>query len=198
MKIHELLERDPRTIGLANQGQARLRSERTPQAVAELRHELESFVCDGEYGRALERILSQFLVGVSKPKQSAAWVAGFFGSGKSHLLKMLGHLWLDTPFEDGVSARTLVRGLPDDVRAHLRELDTKAARLGVPLKAPSGTLPAGSGDFVRATILSIILDACDLPTQYPQAEFVFWIREQGLSSRCELRSKKLESPGSPS
>lgn len=179
-KIHELLERDPKSIGLANQGQARIRAERTDQATAELRLELESFVCDGEYGRAIERILSRYLESLRKPKQSAAWVAGFFGSGKSHLLKMLAHLWVDTPFSDGVSARTLVRGLPDDVRAHLRELDTQAARAGVQLKAPAGTLPSGSGDHVRATILSVILDACDLPTQYPQAEFVFWAREQGF------------------
>ena len=180
MKIHELLERDPRTIGIANDGQARIRSERTDAAAQELRQELESFVCDGEYGRALERVLSDFLEHLRKPRQSAAWISGFYGSGKSHLLKMLGHLWVDTAFPNGVSARTLVRGLPEEVQALLRELDTQAARAGVPLLAPAGTLPSGSGEHVRATILSIILDACDLPIQYPQAEFVFWARENSF------------------
>ena len=34
-------------------------------------------------------------------------VSGFFGSGKSHLLKMLAHLWVNTEFEDGATARGL-------------------------------------------------------------------------------------------
>jgi len=180
MKIHEILDRDPRSSGLANNGQARITGLSDERANKELRAELETFVCDGQYGDAIQRILSNYLTNLDRPRQSAAWVSGFFGSGKSHLLKMLGHLWVNTQFPDGSTARSLVRELPADVKAQLKELDTEATRSGKPPVAAAGTLPAGSGDHVRRTILSIILQACGWPDQYAQARFCFWLRDEGL------------------
>lgn len=180
MKIHEVLERDPRTHALANSGQARITFDKDKRAIAELRAELETFVCDGQYGDAIERILTSYLTNLDRPKQDAAWVSGFFGSGKSHLLKMLGHLWVDTRFEDGATARSLVNGMPDEIQANLVELDRRVTRSKLPPKAAAGTLPAGSGDFVKMTVLSIILEACNLPQQYAQAQFCFWLKEQGF------------------
>ena len=56
--------------------------------------------------------------------------AAFFGSGVSHLLKMITHLWVNTTFEDGATARSLVRGgLPDEVDC------AAASRVGHPRKA---------------------------------------------------------------
>jgi len=179
MKIFEALDRDPRTSSLANEGQARITETRDDRAIRELRAELETFVCDGQYGDAIERILQSYLTQLDRPRQHAAWVSGFFGSGKSHLLKMLGHLWVDTPFEDGSTARSLVPQLPDEIVALLRELDTQVARSGKPAIAAAGTLPSGSGDHVRLTVLSIILRACGLPEQYPQAQFCLWLQDQG-------------------
>ena len=65
MKIHELLARDPRTHALANSGQARITSGDDERAIKELRAELETFVCDGQYGSAIERILSSYLTAYS-------------------------------------------------------------------------------------------------------------------------------------
>jgi len=181
VKIYELLDRDPRTARLANNGQARITDGADEKALAELRAELETFVCDGQFGDALQRILDCYLANLGTPRQDSAWVSGFFGSGKSHLLKMLTHLWVNTPFEDGSTARSLVRGgLPDEVEAQLRELDTHARRTGKPAVAAAGTLLGGSVDHVRHTVLSILLRACGWPAQYPQALFCFWLREQGL------------------
>ena len=181
MKIHEVLDRDPRTTRLANNGQARIADVADGPALEELRAELETFVCDGQFGDALQRILDRYLANLGTPKQDSAWVSGFFGSGKSHLLKMLTHLWVNTPFPDGTRARGLVRGgLPDEVQAQLRELDTHAHRAGRSPVAAAGTLLGGSVDHVRHSVLSILLRACGLPAQYPQARFCFWLREQGL------------------
>ena len=179
MKIYEALDRDPRTSSLANNGQARISAALDDRAIKELRAELETFVCDGQYGDAIERILRDFLTQLARPRQNAAWVSGFFGSGKSHLLKMLGHLWVDTRFEDGSTARSLVRELPEEIVALFRELDTQVARSGELAVAADGTLPSGSSDLVRLTVLSVILRACGLPEQYPQAQFCFWLQEQG-------------------
>ena len=181
MKIHEVLDRDPRTARLANNGQARIADVDDGPAREELRAELETFVCDGQFGDALQRILDRYLANLGTPKQDSAWVSGFFGSGKSHLLKMLTHLWTNTEFPDGATARGLVRGgLPDEVQAQLRELDTHAHRAGRSPVAAAGTLLGGSVDHVRHTVLSILLRARGLPAQYPQARFCFWLREQGL------------------
>ena len=181
MRIYEVLDRDPRTARLANNGQARIADAADEAAREELRGELETFVCDGQFGDALERILDRYLANLGTPKQDSAWVSGFFGSGKSHLLKMLTHLWVNTPFPDGTSARGLVRGgLPDEVQAQLRELDTHAHRAGRSPVAAAGTLLGGSVDHVRHSVLSILLRARGLPAQYPQARFCFWLREQGL------------------
>ncbi|MCY4075739.1 MAG: BREX system P-loop protein BrxC [Acidobacteria bacterium] len=181
MKIHEALDRDPRTERLANNGQARIADVDDGAAREELRAELETFVCDGQFGDALQRILDRYLANLGTPKQDSAWVSGFFGSGKSHLLKMLTHLWTNTEFPDGATARGLVRGgLPDEVQAQLRELDTHAHRAGRSPVAAAGTLLGGSVDHVRHTVLSILLRARGLPAQYPQARFCFWLRERGL------------------
>ncbi len=55
--------------------------------------ELQTFVTDGEYGRGLIRILELFLAALGRGDQGAVWISGFYGSGKSHLAKMLGALW---------------------------------------------------------------------------------------------------------
>ena len=180
MKICDVLDRDPRTSSLANNGQARITETVDDQAKAELRAELETFVCEGQFRDALQRILERYLSSLGKSRQEAAWVSGFFGSGKSHLLKMLTHLWVNTRFRDGANARTLVRrGLPDEIKAQLRELDTQAQRIGKPPVAAAGTLLGGSVDHVRSTVLSILLRARGWPAQYPQARFCFWLRDQG-------------------
>ena len=184
MKIRELLDRDPLATPLANSGQARLTSGEDAKVVAELRGELETFVCEGQFADALQRILERYNANLDGSRQDSAWVSGFFGSGKSHLLKMLAHLWANTAFEDGVTARGLVlRGLPQGVEAALRELDVRAKRTGKPAVAAAGSLLGGNVDHVRLAVLSILLRACGWPTQYPQARFCFWLREEGLLDR---------------
>jgi hypothetical protein len=173
MKIHELLKNDIRQFGLANQGQSRL------DVNEALDEELRLFVCDGQYGKSLDLILSRYLANMQSSKQGAVWVSGFYGSGKSHLLKMLGHLWVDTELKPEIRARQLVAGLPPDVTAHLRELDSHATRQKVEKFSAMGTLPAGSGDMVFATILSVILTAKGLPEQIHLANFVLWLRDKG-------------------
>lgn len=185
MKVHEVLDRDPRGARLANNGQARIDADGAGSGFADdgaakiLREELETFVCDGRFGDGLQRILDRYLTNLSSSRQDAAWVSGFFGSGKSHLLKMAAHLWSNTSFGDGATARGLVGGrLPGDVEAALRELDTQARRAGTRPVAAAGTL-LGGNDWVRRTVLEIILRSRGWPPQYAQAVFCFWLRDEG-------------------
>jgi hypothetical protein len=178
-QIFQTLQRDPRTSPLANNGQARITTLDDDNARRELEGELSTFVCDGQYGQAMERILQSYLSQQGQARQNAAWVSGFFGSGKSHLQKMLGHLWANTEVSPGKRARDLVLELPDGVKAHFRELDTLAARSGKPLMAASGAMPSGAKDAVRKTVLAILLKAVGMPEKVPQARFCFWLREKG-------------------
>ena len=180
-KIHQLLDRDPLQAGLANNGQARIVQGSDERIMRELRAELETFVCKGQFADALERILERYLGNFDDSRQDAVWVSGFFGSGKSHLLKMLAHLWVNTGFEDGQTARGLVGDrLPPAVRHALRELDTRSKRLGRRPVAAAGSLLGGNVGHVRLSVLSIVLRACGLPEQYAQARFCFWLRGEGL------------------
>ncbi len=163
--------------------------------MAELRGELETFVCEGQYADGVQKIIRSFLDNLGKTSQRGAWVSGFFGSGKSHLLKMLCHLWQDTAFADGATARSLVPSIPEDLRALLRELDTAGKRAGG-LIAAAGALPSGTTDNVRLTILAILLRAVGLPEQYPQARFCLWLHSQGkfaeVKSAVEAAGKSFE------
>ena len=184
MKIHELLDRDPLQVRLANNGQARITGGTDPRVMRELRAELETFVCTGRFADALQRILERYLTHVDSPRQDAVWVSGFFGSGKSHLLKMLAHLWEDTKFDDGATARGLVAGrLPSEVGDALRELEVRARRIGKPPVAAAGSLLGGTIGHVRLSVLAVLLRARGFPEQYPQARFCFWLRENGLLDR---------------
>jgi hypothetical protein len=178
MKIKDILQRDPSTHPLVNQGQARITGEADDKEIKELRGELSTFVCEGQYSDGIQRILSSYLANITQTSQRAAWVSGFFGSGKSHLLKMLCHLWADTKFPDGSTARSLVPAMPDDLRDLLRELDTAGKRSGG-LLAAAGALPSGTTDHVRLTILAVLLRGVGLPDQYPQAQFCLWLHDQG-------------------
>lgn len=184
MKIKDTLQRDPATHPLVNQGQARIADQATDAEVSELKGELSTFVCEGEYREGLQRILQSYLTCLTQSGQKAAWVSGFFGSGKSHLLKMLCHLWQDTAFPDGSTARGLVPSLPDDIRALLIELDTQGKRSGG-LFAAAGALPGGTTDNVRLTVLSILLRGAGFPEQYAQARFVLWLHEREFLARVK-------------
>ena len=178
MNVQDVLQRDPASHPLVNKGQARIADREDAQVMQELRGELSTFVCEGQYADGIQRIVRSFLDDLGRTSQRGAWVSGFFGSGKSHLLKMLCHLWRDTEFPDGATARSLVPAIPEDLAALLRELDVAARRAGG-LLAAAGSLPSGSTDHVRLTILGLLLRAAGLPAQYPQARFCLWLHAEG-------------------
>jgi hypothetical protein len=196
MKNREIFQRDPAVTKLLNDGVAAVTESTTQKEIETLRYELEHFVCEGQYKGGLTRILESYLGNADSTVQPAAWVSGFFGSGKSHLLKMFRHLWVDTQFEsDGATARGLTQ-LPDEVSDLLKELDTLGKRCGG-LHAASGTLPSGGGESVRLAVLSIILRSKGLPSSLPQAQFCLWLQKnniyENVKSSVESAGKDFQS-----
>ena len=189
MTNRELYFRDPTTIELLNNGVSKV-SEigHDERQIKTLRFELDTFVCDGEYARGLERILKAYLDGLGREEQKAVWVSGFFGSGKSHLVKVLRYLWEDYHFADGATARSLVK-LPAEIADLLKELSNRSKPLGG-LRAAAGTLGAGSMENVRLAFVQLVLRSAGLPEDLAHAKFILWLRSSGLEMPVAKALKK--------
>jgi len=85
MKTKEVFLKDPLSWRIVNEGVSSNNDE-NPDT---LRYELETLVCEGEYLNGMRRILQGYLDNFNAPEQKAAWISGFYGSGKSHLAKVL-------------------------------------------------------------------------------------------------------------
>ncbi|MDP9459004.1 MAG: BREX system P-loop protein BrxC, partial [Actinomycetota bacterium] len=127
----ELFVEDPTQKDIPNLGVAKVGQPDDDSSWRVLRYELESFVCEGEYERGLDRILSTYLSHLDQDSQPTVWVSGFYGSGKSHLVRVLEHLWRDEeiPGANGATARGLVT-VSQRVEDSLRELTAAGKRAG--------------------------------------------------------------------
>ncbi len=187
----EVFAVDPTGRTLPNDGVTSLDPPRTKAEWAVLKYELEQFVAEGEYREGLRRVLSSYLAHLDKQTQPACWVSGFYGSGKSHFLRVLASLWTN-PIIDGVAARSLVK-LPEEVKDLLTELDSFAKRDRTVAFAAAGVLRRGQSASLAQPLLEIILSAADLPTQYGPAKFALWLHEEGVwdpfVTQLEVRGK---------
>jgi len=188
MLNREFYEKDPRTNILLNNGVAKVTTGQSDPEIDTLRYEISNFVCDGQYADGLKRILTTYLANLDKSEQPGVWVSGFFGSGKSHLVKMVQHLWIDYEFPDGAKARGLAK-LPTQAKELLKELSTVAKRSGG-LHAAAGTLGSGAGESVRLELLGIIFKSVGLPEQYASANFVMWLRHEGMEEAVRHHLEK--------
>lgn len=178
MLNREVFYEDPGRRALPNLGVARVARPDSHQEWEKLQFELSHFVSDGEYGQGLDRVLSQFLGYVGQSKQPAVWVSGFYGSGKSHFLRVLEHIWMDTTLPDGSTARGITN-LTQPIEDDLREL-TSAGKRGGGLWAAAGSMLTVSDSSPRLALLKILFMAAGLPSHYGQARLVIWLKQQGM------------------
>lgn len=194
IKNREVFLTDPMTFTIPNEGVTKVLNPETPEQWDVLRYELSHFVCDGEYREGLERVLQTYLAHLNKPEQPAVWVSGFYGSGKSHFVRVLEYIWRDVELPDGARARGLAK-LPREIQDLLRELSTVGTREGG-LWSAAGTLGAGSGS-IRLAMLGILFRAMGLPTQYAPACFVIWMKQKGVyeavRAGVEARGETMDS-----
>ncbi len=182
MQNRELFLKDPLAWQIANEGV----SSNNVEDPETLRYELDTFVCQGEYQTGLVKILQGYLDNLGK-EQKAAWVSGFYGSGKSHLVKVLRYLWTDFALPDGVTARTLAT-LPQDIRDLLKELSTRARQNGG-LHSAGGTMKAGVGS-VRLRLAGIVLLSVGLPENLSVARLLMDLRDEGTLGDIQDRIRQ--------
>ena len=177
MKNKELFNLNPQENNLLNDGVVEINISKDENGITTLRHELKTFVCEGEYQKGFFRILDTYLKFIDQPKQPAVWVSGFFGSGKSHLVKMLGYLWQDYKFQNGETARN-IKPLPQDIRDLFVELERKQNLHGK--LSIVGTLKDFPSADIRYSFLQLVLNALGLPPQFHHFKFVYWAKQEGI------------------
>ncbi len=178
MKNREIYNRIPSLTTLKNNGVAKADLHDDEM----LHYELSTFVCTGKYEEGLVNILQNFLYSLDEgAEQKGVWVSGFYGSGKSHLVKMLSALWTNIKFSDGQTAEVLA-DIPEDLKEQLTELRVHGRRYGG-LHSAIGSLSSSSGNSVRLAVLAIILRSLGLPEEYNKANFVLYLKENNYFDR---------------
>lgn len=177
MRNNELFVLNPSENNLLNDGVVNINTAHDADGLITIKHELKTFVCEGEYADGINRILDTYLKHVNDPKQPAVWVSGFFGSGKSHLIKMLKYYWEDFSFPDGETARS-IKELPFDIHEKMVQLDRIQQRQQS--LAISGTLKDFPSNDIRYSFLQLLLNSLDLPQQYHLFKFVYWAKKENI------------------
>ena len=177
MKNKELFTLNPEQVNLKNEGVAKIRAINESEDLSIVEYELKTFVCEGEYHEGLKKILEFYLQNYSSTEQPAFWVSGFYGSGKSHLVKMASYLWNDFEFPNGKTARS-IKPLPQDVKDLFVEIDRKQKVQGK--LSIAGTLRDFPSKDIRYSFLQIFLNSLGLPQQYHHFKFVHWLKKEGM------------------
>ena len=170
----EVFATDPTQLQLLNHGVAEVKGGRSEAELRTLEYELRTFVCKGQYESGMHRILHTYQSNLGQSEQPGIWVSGFFGSGKSHFLKVLAALWTDEPLPSGQKPSDLVR-VSQEIKDQFVELARTGTR-GGGRHAASGTLGA-SARSVRLGLLAIVFRSVGLPQRYDLARFVMWLRD---------------------
>ncbi|MBW7942164.1 MAG: BREX system P-loop protein BrxC, partial [Candidatus Kuenenia stuttgartiensis] len=194
MKNKELFTLNPQEINLKNEGVAKIRTINEKEDLSIAQYELKTFVCEGEYFEGLKKMLDFYFQNYDSTEQPAFWVSGFYGSGKSHLVKMAGYLWNNFEFPDGTTARN-IKPLPQEIKDLLVELERKQAiqgRLSI-----SGTLRDFPSRDIWYSFLQILLNNLGFPQQYHHFKFYHWLKEEeifdGVKTILEANSKDIRT-----
>jgi hypothetical protein len=179
MKNKELFTLNPEQVNLKNEGVAKIRAINENEDLSIVEYELKTFVCEGEYHEGLKRMLQTYLTYLQDGKTEipAFWVSGFYGSGKSHLVKMASYLWDDYKFPNGKTARN-IKPLPQDIQDLFVEIDRKQNIQGK--LSIAGTLRDFPSKDIRYSFLQIFLNSLGLPQQYHHFKFVHWLKKEGI------------------
>ena len=177
MKNKELFNLNPEEKNLKNEGVAKISAFKEKDDISLVEYELKTFVCEGEYLKGLKKIIEFYLSNFDNNEQPAFWVSGFYGSGKSHLVKMACYLWDDYKFDEISTART-IKPLPTEIASLFSALDKKQKDYGK--LSIAGTLRDFPSLDIRYSFLQLFLSALDYPQQYHIFKFFHWLKKEKI------------------
>lgn len=179
----ELFTLNPQDVNLKNEGVAKIRTINEEDDYSLVEYELKTFVCEGEYHDGLKKILEFYLQHYNSTEQPGFWVSGFYGSGKSHLVKMASYLWDDFKFPNGKTARG-IKPLPQDIQDLFVEIERKQKIQGK--LSIAGTLRDFPSRDIGYSFLQIFLNSLGLPQQYHHFKFVYWAKKEGIYDNLKV------------
>lgn len=183
----EVFSTIPSSTALKNQGVVKV--DTMQQDI--LQYELKTFVCKGQYNQGLIDIVNNYLNSLGEIEQKGVWVSGFYGSGKSHFVKMLAAFWKNEKFADGSDPISLAK-ISDEFKASLKELHIAGKREGG-LHSAIGTLSGKGNNSVRLAALAILFKSLGLPEAYNKARFVMFLQEKGYLQKVKDYCEKHDS-----
>lgn len=105
LKVRETIERD---LGQDLPGDGVVKVAETSLLEADLREYVLTSQLAADYEKVLSRVVESAQPAATAPTKVGIWISGFFGSGKSHFAKIVGHLLADTSTGNS-SARPIFR-----------------------------------------------------------------------------------------
>ncbi|MEP2680284.1 MAG: BREX system P-loop protein BrxC [Sulfitobacter sp.] len=163
---------------------------------ASLRIELDEYVITGEIGRKLEHFLEAYN---NYDTSNGVWISGFFGSGKSHLLKMLA-LLLENREVDGVKAHNIfaekLKGEPMLAGALNKAVSIPSKSILFNIDQKADVISKSDVDALLAVFQKVFDETCGFYGKQPHiAQF-----ERDLHGRGQLEAFKTafqEAAGKP-
>lgn len=151
--------------------------------------ELDEFVLTGEMEAHLRRFIDAFVEGIDQtdnPDKNGVWISGFFGSGKSHLLKIISYLFRNLELTHDGQTRKAIDFFEPKVKDAMLLADIKRAvdvNSGVILFNIDVKAETGAGqDAILRVFLKVLNEAQGFCPEHPHVAHM----ERYLESKGKL------------
>lgn len=158
--------------------------------------EVDEYVITNDLGKKLDEFFTVYSSSIGKPTESiGVWISGFFGSGKSHLLKILSYILANQRIHSDVIGELFIEKIKDDFElkgniAKALKIPAHTILFNIDQKAEVGA--KNSDDAILSVFMKVFNE---MRGYYPKfgyiAKFESDLDKQGLFNKFKERFKEL-------